>query len=152
LYARYPLRARPKPNPFIGPAMPRAEMKVPGAGRVEVVSVHLARPLNPLGVAQWSRGFTTLPPAEADGVVRILAGDFNATLDHAPLRNLLHAGYVDAANATGTGLTPTFRRRLWPPITLDHVLVNARCAVLRVAVYDLPRSDHRAVFAELRLP
>ena len=84
--------------------------------------------------------------------MRILAGDFNATLDHTSLRRLIGEGYVDAANETGSGLIPTFRQWWVPPITLDHVLADTRCGVRRMKVYDLPGSDHRAVFAELRLP
>jgi endonuclease/exonuclease/phosphatase family metal-dependent hydrolase len=38
------------------------------------------------------------------------------------------------------------------PLTIDHVLVDRRAAVHRVTVHDLPGSDHRAVFADLRLP
>jgi endonuclease/exonuclease/phosphatase family metal-dependent hydrolase len=153
LYARYPLHKLAMPNmAAVGLAVPRAEVEVPGTGRVQVAAVHMARPVNPTGVGQWFRGFALVPPREPHGVVRILAGDFNATLDHAPMRHLLHTGYVDAAAATGTGFTPTFRKWSWPPITIDHVLVDARCAVRQVAVYELPRSDHRAVFAELRLP
>ena len=154
LYSRYRLRGRPMPPLSItGLAMPHADMDVPGSGgAVEVMAVHLARPLNPAGVAQWGRGFSWLPTGSSGAGVRVIAGDFNATLDHAPLRELLRGGYVDAADATGTGLIPTFRKRLWPPVTIDHVLADARCAVRQVAVYHLPNSDHRALFAALRLP
>jgi endonuclease/exonuclease/phosphatase family metal-dependent hydrolase len=153
IYARYPLDARPMPPMSVtGLTLPRADVRVPGAGAVEVMAVHLARPMNPRGVGQWMHSLAWLPAGDAHGAVRIMAGDFNATLDHAPLRRLIGRGYVDAADATGGGLTPTFRIPFWPPITIDHVLADSRCAVRRTAVYDLPRSDHRALFAELRLP
>ncbi|MEV5706110.1 endonuclease/exonuclease/phosphatase family protein [Actinoallomurus sp. NPDC052274] len=153
LYARHPLRALPTfPVSEIGLAMPRAEMRLPGGRRVELFGVHLARPMSPSGVGQWRRALVLLPGAR-HGVVRILAGDFNATLDHAPLRGLLGEGYADAADRAGKGLVTTFRKAWWvPPITLDHILVDARCAVRRADVYALPRSDHRAVFARVRLP
>ncbi|MCO5969989.1 endonuclease/exonuclease/phosphatase family protein [Actinoallomurus soli] len=154
LYARYPLRALPTFRVAeIGLAMPHAEMRLPGGHRVDLFGVHLARPMSPAGVGQWRRGLVLVPAAARRGVVRILAGDFNATLDHAPLRGLLGEGYADAADRTGAGLIPTFRKAWWtPPITLDHILVDARCAVRRVDVYGLPRSDHRAVLAQVRLP
>jgi endonuclease/exonuclease/phosphatase family metal-dependent hydrolase len=153
LYARYPLHALPMPSvAVVGLAMPRARLEVPGGGRVEVMAVHMAKPMNRPGLAQWARGLATAPVAEPHGTVRILAGDFNGTLDHSRVRHLIAAGYVDAADAAGAGLVPTFQKRVWPPITIDHVLVDARCAVRHAGVYDLPRSDHRAVFAELRLP
>ena len=90
------------------------------------------------------------PPAE---LPRVLAGDFNATLDHAPLRGVLRLGYADAARAVGNALAPT-----WGPlgrpalITIDHVLVDRRCAVLASSVHVIPGTDHRAVYAEIRLP
>ena len=59
-----------------------------------------ARPPSPSG-APRSRA---LPGSDCQGDVRILAGDFNATLDHPELRALLDRGYVDAADAAGAGL------------------------------------------------
>jgi endonuclease/exonuclease/phosphatase family metal-dependent hydrolase len=91
-------------------------------------------------------------PAAADPP-RVLADDFNATADHAHFRRLLRMGHVDAAGVTGNGLVPA-----WGPqgkaalLTLDHVLVDPRCAVLATSVHPLPGSDHRAVCAEFRLP
>lgn len=153
LYARWPLHALPMFQVhLIGLAIPHAEMDVPGGRRVEMMAVHLARPMNPSGVGQWNRAFVLLPAGRHRGPVRILAGDFNATLDHTSLRRLVGEGYVDAADLTGNGLVPTFRQWWVPPITLDHVLADARCAVRRTRVYDLPGSDHRALLAELRLP
>lgn len=154
LYARWPLRPLPMFQVhLVGLAIPHAEMDVPGGDRVEVMAVHLAHPtINPSGVGQWNRGLVLLPAGQRHGPVRILAGDFNATLDHQSLRHLIGEGYVDAAYQAGNGLVPTFRQWWVPPITLDHVLADTRCAVGRVTVYDLPGSDHRAVFAELRLP
>ena len=46
---------------------------------------------------RWRGDLRALPPATPDGPLRILAGDFNATLDHAELRRLLDTGYEDAA-------------------------------------------------------
>jgi endonuclease/exonuclease/phosphatase family metal-dependent hydrolase len=81
----------------------------------------------------------------------VLAGDFNATFDHAAFRGVLDHGYTDAAEQTGRGLTPTWAG--WgPPITIDHVLVDNRCAVRDYSVLDLPGSDHNAVLADLQLP
>ncbi|WP_141576701.1 endonuclease/exonuclease/phosphatase family protein [Actinomadura sp. WMMA1423] len=153
LYARFPLQAFPMPDvAVVGQAMPRARMRVPGRAPVEVMAVHLAKPLNLRGAAQWVRGLAAVSGTEPPGTRRILAGDFNGTLDDARLRGLIAAGYVDAADAAGEGWRPTFQRSFWPPITIDHVLVDARCAVLRTAVHRLPGSDHRALFTEVRLP
>jgi endonuclease/exonuclease/phosphatase family metal-dependent hydrolase len=85
--------------------------------------------------------------------VRILAGDFNATLDHARLRRLIDTGYRDAADQLGEGLHPTFPiGQRMPPITLDHVLADRRVGIRSFVARRVPRSDHRAVRAELVLP
>lgn len=134
--------------------MPRARLRVPGAGPVRVVDVHTLAPTSPDEVSRWKRGLDSLPPAGPQGAPRILLGDFNATLDHEALREVIDRGYVDAADATGKGLTPTWPRgHLVPPtVTLDHVLVDERVRVSDVGVHELPGSDHRAVTAVLVLP
>ncbi|HEX2314043.1 MAG TPA: endonuclease/exonuclease/phosphatase family protein, partial [Thermomonospora sp.] len=105
-------------------------------------------------VPEWEAGVSALPPAPSSGPPRILAGDFNATLDHAHLRRVLSRGYADAADRAGKGLVPTWGLSggTRSPLTIDHVLVDRRCAVREVRVYDLDGSDHRAVYADLRLP
>jgi endonuclease/exonuclease/phosphatase (EEP) superfamily protein YafD len=37
-------------------------------------------------------------------------------------------------------------------LALDHILIDPRCAVLATSAYPLPSSDHRALYAEFRLP
>jgi endonuclease/exonuclease/phosphatase family metal-dependent hydrolase len=86
---------------------------------------------------------------------RILAGDFNATLDHAQFRQLLRRGYADAASQAGHGLSFTWGP--WPErgpalLAIDHVLTDRHCAVVTTSAHLLAGSDHRALYAELRLP
>jgi endonuclease/exonuclease/phosphatase family metal-dependent hydrolase len=119
---------------------------------VELICVH---PLTPTlgrgGAAHWRTELGVLPPPGE--LPRVLAGDFNATLDHARFRDILRLGYLDAALETGNARLPT-----WGPpgrgavLTLDHVLADRRCAVLASSVHVLPGSDHRALYAEVQLP
>jgi endonuclease/exonuclease/phosphatase family metal-dependent hydrolase len=134
--------------------MPRARLRGPRAEPIEVVAVHPVPPTSGDAVASWSDGLQSLPPADPAGPVRLLLGDFNATLDHEELRRILDSGYVDAADAVGKGLTPTWPQgRLIPPsVTIDHVLVDERVRVQDVHIHELPDSDHRAVTADLILP
>ncbi|MGI5522950.1 endonuclease/exonuclease/phosphatase family protein [Micromonospora sp. CA-259024] len=130
-------------------------LAVPGAPPVRVESAHPSAPYAVDQVGAWRADLSAQPPATPDGGLRILAGDFNATLDHSPLRALLDTGYVDAADAVGKGLTGTwgpYDGDLIPPVTIDHVLVDRRIAVRSVEVLDLPGSDHRPVLATLTLP
>jgi endonuclease/exonuclease/phosphatase family metal-dependent hydrolase len=92
-----------------------------------------------------------LPAAAPDVPVQLLAGDFNSTLDHDELRELVGRGYRDAAEATGAGFRPTWQGKRAPPVTIDHVLVPERLGVRDVEVHDLPRGDHHAVVATVQL-
>jgi endonuclease/exonuclease/phosphatase (EEP) superfamily protein YafD len=148
LYSRYPLKELPERGPTTF-AMVSATLEVPGTSPVRMTAAHPPAPLGP-DVPRWRHDIGEIPPATPHGQVGIVAGDFNATLDHAPLRHLIGEGFTDAADATGQGLVPTFRP--WPPITIDHVLADKRCAVERVKIYLQPASDHRALFTQLRLP
>jgi len=131
----------------------RALVAVPGAQAVELMAVHPLAPASAGRVDRWRADMRALPSATPDAGVRVLAGDFNATLDHAELRRLIATGYVDAASVVGEGLRPSWPvGRLLPPVTIDHVLADRRCGIRGVAVHKLPGSDHRAVIAELQIP
>jgi endonuclease/exonuclease/phosphatase (EEP) superfamily protein YafD len=155
IYARYPLRD----GLAIGPSyasQPTARLDLPSGQVVQLVCVHPHPPSPPWylpAAPRWRLELAALPPPGDPPVV--LAGDFNATLDHAQLRRFLRLGYVDAASQVGRGLVPT-----WGPepngrpamLVVDHVLVDRRCAVLTTSAHRVPGSDHRALYAELRLP
>jgi endonuclease/exonuclease/phosphatase family metal-dependent hydrolase len=134
-------------------AQPTAVLELPGGEAVDLACVHPHPPKPPWsrGVARWRQELAVLPPP--GDLPRVVAGDFNATLDHALFRGVLRLGYADAALQAGNALAPT-----WGPagrlalITIDHVLVDRRCAVLASSVHAVPGSDHRAVYAEVRLP
>ncbi|MFD0775863.1 endonuclease/exonuclease/phosphatase family protein, partial [Streptomonospora algeriensis] len=134
-------------------AMPRARVRVPNAAPVEVVSTHAMPPSDSAAVPGWRESIRDLPDARPNGRVRVLAGDFNATLDHAEFRSLLGTGYTDTAAATGSGWTPTWPADgSLPGTVIDHILVDRRVAVHRTSVHPVPDTDHHAVLAELALP
>jgi endonuclease/exonuclease/phosphatase (EEP) superfamily protein YafD len=143
------------PGPAAAAGTPRARLPVPGAAPVEVAAVHPPPPLSG-DEGEWRRILRAIPPPDASGpTLRLVLGDFNATLDHHELRRLTgDGGYVDAADATGDGYRTTWPagRRFPPEITIDHVLVDPRIAVRSISVHTVPRSDHRAVIATLALP
>lgn len=129
---------------------PGALADLGGGTTVELVAVH---PLSPdSGADQWEAEIKDLSRAAGEHGLRILAGDFNATLDHAALQTVLTRGYQDAADQRGDGLQPTWPADRVPLVTLDHVLVDKRAAVQDYRVLDVPGTDHRAVYAEVRLP
>jgi endonuclease/exonuclease/phosphatase (EEP) superfamily protein YafD len=90
-----------------------------------------------------------------DGPLRVLAGDFNATLDHAALRRLIDTGYRDAASVVGAGLRPSWpydEKWFMPGVTLDRILADRRIDVRAARPYRIRGSDHKALYAELVLP
>jgi endonuclease/exonuclease/phosphatase (EEP) superfamily protein YafD len=158
IYARYPL-GNGLSLTQVSAAQPTARLQLPGGQHADLVCVHPHPPKPPwsrLKVARWRKELTVLPPPAGSPAdpPRVLAGDFNASLDHAHFRGLLSLGHVDAASQMGKGLVPTWApwRRSPGLLTIDHVLVDPRCTVLAASVHHLPGSDHQAVYAEFRLP
>ena len=153
--SRTPLRAVDTSPNRKGHAEPEVELRVDGAPPVRIKAVHPAPPVNAIAAPYWQDALAALPSSDGRGDVQILAGDFNATLDHPELRGLLDRGYTDAADAVGKGFVwtwPARRRTRALPLTIDHVLVDERVKVEKVEVVRVPGSDHRAVIATLRLP
>ena len=155
IYARTPLRGGPLAAP-VSAARCTAWLDLPSGQSVQLTCIHAAPPKppwSPDATARWRSQLSALP-APGDSP-RILAGDFNATLDHAQFRRLLRRGYVDAASQAGNGLSPTWGPRPDRHLTLlaiNHVLIDPRCAVLTTSAHWLTGTDHRALYAELRLP
>ncbi len=153
IYSRYPLRRLPTADDNLF-KMARAEATLPGGRRVRIVAVHPYPPRQPSVTAEWEDVLSTLPSG-GQGTPWLLAGDFNATFDQSPFRDLVGRGYRDAGEAAGKGLDGTYPAGgglLPPPITIDHILADERFGVVEYEVEPLPNSDHRAIFAELALP
>jgi endonuclease/exonuclease/phosphatase (EEP) superfamily protein YafD len=155
LYSRFPLAGKGDTRNGGGFRQAYGTIRPPGAGPLIVESAH---PLAPWAVKvnqDWRSDLAAEPKADPNGTPRILLGDFNSTLDHAPLRDLIASGYRDAADAAGKGLIATWPyqgRNVVPKVTIDHVLVDERIGVREVSVHRIPRSDHRAIVAELTVP
>jgi hypothetical protein len=141
----------PTPPDRKGHAQPEVELAVPGAPPVRIKAVDPSPPVDARATPGWRSALAALPGSDGRGDVRILAGDFNATLDHPELRDLLGRGCTDAADAGLVWTWPQLRRHRAPPLTIDHVQVDERVRVERVTVVRVPGSDHRAVIATLRL-
>jgi endonuclease/exonuclease/phosphatase family metal-dependent hydrolase len=151
VWSRVPVTGRAEvPGGF---EQPTVRLAVGGAPAVEVTSIHAVPTISPASVGGWAEDLAALP-APVTGVLRVLAGDFNATFDHAALRTVLGLGYDDAARAVGRGLVWTWRplRLRFPRLVIDHVLVDPRITVSSVEFVVVSGSDHRAVVAELVLP
>ncbi|MCH7229565.1 endonuclease/exonuclease/phosphatase family protein [Glycomyces sp. L485] len=160
IYSRHPMERLEELEPDGIFYQPAAEVTLPDESKIRFMAVHVAAPGSPERIPDWEADFEDFPATGSD-VPWVLAGDFNSTLDHRLLRQVVDSGYSDAADATGEGLVPTWRpfeggflgNRLHPPaVTLDHVLVDERAAVRDFEVLDRDGSDHAPVVATIRLP
>jgi endonuclease/exonuclease/phosphatase (EEP) superfamily protein YafD len=105
-------------------------------------------------VRQWRATFNQLT-TWAQGIEGplIMAGDFNASIDHPGMRQLLATGLRDAHEVAGAGRPPTWpTRRSGPPfVHIDHVLVRG-LDVKSTEEIPLSDTDHIAILARLVIP
>jgi endonuclease/exonuclease/phosphatase (EEP) superfamily protein YafD len=145
ILSRHPLSRAPD---WSEPREPAADAALPGGERLRVRVTHPFPPVRRDQAREWRQDLEALPTATERPAV--IAGDFNATLDHRALRGVLDRGWSDAAAEVGQGLKPTWpvgRRILG--LTIDHVLASDALEPLEVHVHAVPGSDHRAVVARL---
>jgi endonuclease/exonuclease/phosphatase (EEP) superfamily protein YafD len=121
-------------------------------GRRSLFAVHTTAPMDRRRAARWRRDLALVEQWSNGPVEPIVVGDFNATLDHAPLRAAI-GRCRSAAAGTGKGLVGTFPTAAprWRGIQIDHVFVPAAAVTTEFEVIDVVGSDHRAVLARVRL-
>jgi endonuclease/exonuclease/phosphatase family metal-dependent hydrolase len=153
LYARYPLADLGR-IPGTSFYQTRASMTVPWSrSPVWLTAVHADSP-RPGHTPTWRSDLQTLAQTGHGGDPVILLGDFNASLDHHEFRQVLGAGYTDAAQSTGRSLLPTWPENspIPPFVTIDHVLTNSRLAASAYGTIAVPKTDHAAIWATLSAP
>lgn len=135
-------------------------MAMPGAVadvRGNAVRLQLAHPMPPLPgrTDVWRRELGELRDfaAEDHRTPLVLAGDFNASQDHAAFRRILDTGMQDAARLDGHDRTPSWPARTTPTfgVQIDHVLLSDDFSASAVRFLDLASTDHRALVADLTL-
>ena len=137
-----------------------ATMGMPGATadvKGHEIRLQLAHPMPPLPthLSTWREELSDLRDYAAANRTRptVLAGDFNASQDHAAFRRILDAGFRDAARLTGDARTPSWPARTAPHLgaQIDHVLVSRDFSANRARFLDLGNTDHRALVVDLTL-
>jgi endonuclease/exonuclease/phosphatase (EEP) superfamily protein YafD len=124
-----------------------------------LLGLHTSQPMG--WPANWRTDFTLITDVvRKSSEPLVVAGDFNATLDHAPMRRLLGLGLADAARQANSGWQPT-----WPGasdaagglpfglsvLAIDHVLVSDDFSAVSTRTHRVPGSDHLALVARLAL-
>jgi endonuclease/exonuclease/phosphatase (EEP) superfamily protein YafD len=148
LWARWPLAPLP-PVPGLASGAPRASADPLGGFPVGLTVVH---PVNPMAgrAEMWRRELAIIRQALAavDGP-HVVAGDFNASRDHKPFRDILATGYLDCADFGQNWSWPGFTWPARPFMRLDHVLVSRPAAVPMVRTIHVSGTDHHGVLVEI---
>lgn len=129
-----------------------AIIDVPGGPPVPFICAHPMPPSAPRWEASWLRCLAALPAPTGWMTGGLVAGDFNASLDHPQFRSILSGGWRDAGNECGGGLLPTWGDHGILRLTIDHILGPPGAAFVDYRVDRLAGSDHRAVTATIELP
>ncbi|MEU1189194.1 endonuclease/exonuclease/phosphatase family protein [Streptomyces sp. NPDC005859] len=151
ILSRFPLTAAAGVPGSMG--MPGAVADVGG----HAVRLQLAHPKPPLPrqVSLWKQELGRLRDfaARYDDGPLVLAGDFNASQDHAAFRRALDTGLRDAARLAGHDREPS-----WPSSTapllgaqIDHVLVSRDFSASAARFLHLDGTDHRALVVDITL-
>ena len=155
LWARWPLTPLP-PVPGLARAAPRARIEPVDGRAVTLTAVHTLAPMRH-NARRWQQELAVIRSALVDGdAQQVVAGDFNASRDHRPFRELLGAGFMDCADAARHRRWPGFTwpacRGIPPVMRLDHVLVSRDGAtVMASRTVRVPDTDHRGVLAVIGL-
>jgi len=121
--------------------------------QVDIQVVHAHPPL-PFAEYKWMNDLELVSPSCRTSRPTVVLGDFNATLDHTALHDMLVNGCSDSAEQVGAGLTGTWPQDAprWLGAMIDHVLVaGPGLSTSSVEIIDVPGGDHRAVSVGLRL-
>lgn len=118
VYSRYPITHVTR-IPGYKLAMVKARVRIDGvASDASVVSVHFAAPW-PQPIDGWQRDFGMFPQTLADLAAQagsapiLIGGDFNATIDMKPFRDLMTNGYPDAAEQADAARVAGYSRPDW---------------------------------------
>ena len=151
IYSRYPISGNRELDGY-GPVNLATQVEVPGSEPISLLAVHPGPAyITPADI--WTAELDTLrddlEAVSVSGPV-IVSGDFNTTYSHKKFRNLLDAGYSDAAAQLGKGLIPTYPTDKGTPavVGIDHILTNTGHARSLERI-DLPGSDHHGLIGEI---
>lgn len=123
-----------------------------GKTPIRFVSVHTTSP-KPGYWTKWRTSLDEVAAMRSHKDTRyIFMGDFNATTDHTPFRNILGSRFRDAAQSSGSGFVFT-----WPAdrvgipkfAGIDHIVLDQGITAGQVGTLSIPGSDHAALLATI---
>ena len=141
-----------------GDLFPVARVRIKNS-QVTLLGVHLTVPDKKANLSAWSQSFIDLAEyTKKTNENLILAGDFNATMEHSGMRKL-NKILKDAASSCrvrDSRTWPTdgyiFKKLLpWTIMGIDHIMVYKSLTVARYVEYNVDGSDHKAICARIRI-
>ena len=113
----------------------------------------------PTHAADWRADHAQLLAAARSERPDLIVGDFNATLDQAPLRRLEDLGYRTATELANQGWQPTWPSNglyralhlvpMPPLVQIDQVMLGAGLTATSTTTVPIAGTDHRALVATL---
>lgn len=122
---------------------------VPEVGKVRVIAAHPCNPFCGRGsFATEHRALRQAADANRDGPL-VVAGDLNATDDHAPLRAMKRDGLESVTDIVGAGWLPTYPAgsRVPPLLPIDHILLDHSLTATSVERVRVDGTDHLGLVA-----
>lgn len=150
LYSRFPLSdsGQLSGSPF---QQWIATAEVPEVGPVRVIAAHPCNPYCPSD--QFRIDHEQLKDAATANMdlPLLIAGDLNATDDHAPIRALRRDGVRSVTDIVGAGWLPTWpaNYRIPPLVPIDHILVNPLLTATSVHTLHIGGTDHLGLKAQI---
>jgi len=151
--SRLPLAPAPAP-PGVNAMNSRNPTATLRLGRIVKLRAVHPPPPTPHRILHWRSTLTQLTQwARHTRGPTVMVGDFNASVDHPAMRNLLTNGLRDAHEIAGEGRPATWPNHRSPPpfVHLDHVLVRG-IDVASAQEIRLAGTDHDAIVADLIVP
>jgi len=150
IMSRFPLTGADGVHGTMG--MPGAVADVNGHD----VRLQLAHPMPPLPgqLGVWRRELGALRDyAARSESPTLIAGDFNASQDHAAFRHILDTGLRDSSRLAGSPRSPSWPARTAPTLgaQIDHVLVSEDFSANEATFVHITDTDHRALVVDLTL-
>ncbi len=128
-----------------------------GQQRVRLINVHMAAPLSPKLIERGGTQYMALATVvEGTSLPLVIIGDFNATVQHRRLQDLMDLDLADAHQQAGRWFGATWgqpRLALFPAmLRIDHVLMTEKIEAVHSWTEPLSGSDHRMLVVDLTVP
>ena len=136
----------------------------PQLGDIDLLALH---PTPPYQEGRWTADYERITTYVRDhysagAAARnpvIIAGDLNATLDHAPIRRIRAMGFADAADELNLGFQPTwpapgsvrrFGISVPPLVQIDHVMTSSALVATSMTTFHSDGTDHLGLLAKVQ--